>query len=82
MKLHSSLQVYLPHTKADLNRFDLVWMVSTSTVIPARLIDGMSLWREFVKNTVEGVCQECKKHIRTIALCIFGYSGPTPSNLL
>ena len=34
-------------------------------------VDVKCLWRELVKNTVEGVCQECRKHIRTIALCIF-----------
>ena len=33
-------------------------------------LDGLSLWRELVKNTVEGVCQECIKQIRAIALCI------------
>ena len=34
-------------------------------------LDGLSLWRELVKNTVEGVCQECRKHIIAIALGIF-----------
>ena len=36
-------------------------------------LDGMKLWRELVNNiiTVEGVGQECRKHIKTVALCIF-----------